>query len=84
MENGNIIQRLERAGVKLLEGPPGEIRVDLKSQRLTEMMGYPTARQISPDGGLSNFCVVKLPGGDPSVRARPTDGVEYGRSPITR
>jgi len=56
MDQQMITDRLVHAGVKLLGGPPGEIRVDLKSQRLVEMMGNPrttpaalTAQQNSVD-----------------------------------
>ena len=80
MENQNIIDKLVHSGAKLLEGPPGEIRVDLKSQRLVEMMGYSTVRPVE-SGVLSNFCVIQFRN-DPSVRPKPTENIEYGVSPI--
>lgn len=83
MERQNVTDRLVRAGVKLTkEQMPGEIRIDPKSERLTQMMGFQTVRRIGQDGRLSKYCVVELPKGDPSVRGRPTDNIEYGISPI--
>ena len=60
----------------------GEIRIDLRSQRLAEMMGYSLVRPLSPGGDLSNFYVVQLPN-DPNIRPKPIDGItNYGVSPI--
>ena len=83
METQNVINRLRQAGVILLEAPEGEIRIDLRSQRLTEMMGIQTARGMV-DGILNPYCVVSLARSDPSIHEKPTLGVEYGRSPMTR
>ena len=83
IQRQNVTDRLVRAGVKLTkEQMPGEIRIDPKSVRLTQMMGFQTVRRIEQDGRLSNYYVVQLPTGDPSVRDRPTDNIEYGISPI--
>lgn len=83
LEIQNVTDRLVRAGVKLAkEQMPGEIRIDPKSVRLTQMMGFQTGRRIEQGGRLSKYYVVQLPSGDPSVRERPTDGIEYGISPM--
>ena len=82
VEIQNHIDRLRNSGARLVESPPGEIRIDLRSQRLAEMMGYSLVRSLSPGGGLSNFFVVQLPS-DPNVRPKPIDGItNYGVSPI--
>lgn len=79
----SITGRLVRAGVKLTkEQMPGEIRIDPKSVRLTQMMGFQTAQRIEQDGRLSKYYVVQLAKGDPSVRERATDDIEYGISPM--
>ena len=81
VEIQNHIDRLKNSGARLVESPPGEIRIDPRSQRLVEMMGYSLVRPLSPGGDLSNFYVVQLPN-DPNIRPKPTDGIEYGVSPI--
>ncbi len=78
------INRLRSSGAILLDSPDSEIRIDLKSQRLAEMMGFATERTISPEGRLNNFCVIQQRPYDLNVRPKPTVGVEYGRSPMTR
>lgn len=83
IERQNVTDRLVRAGVRLTkEQIHGEIRIEPKSVRLTQMMGFETAQRIEQDGRLSKYYVVRLPSGDPAVRERPIDNIEYGVSPI--
>lgn len=79
----SVTDRLVRAGVQLTkEQIYGEIRIEPKSVPLAQMTGFETAQRIEQDGRLSKYYVVQVPAGDPAVRDRPTDNVEYGISPI--